>query len=196
MTEQIWGSPSDSPGHYSSKGAMKVLELLADILELLAGGDDSPGSDESPSGLCLLPPFCRVAVYPGLDVPWDSCGTGPCDESDGQLWAAIQSIARVPSSDAGSGNCQVWQFTAQIGAVRCASKMDEDGNPPPVDEIQQDAIRQARDADGIRYAITCCPERPRRLIDAGIVLDSWVPLGPNDCVGGAWTIRGRIDVCC
>jgi hypothetical protein len=183
MTE----SPT-SPGDQSA-ALLRVIELLSDILELLAGSEDS----DAP---CPLPPFCRVAVYPGMDVPWDSCGTGDCNEADGQLWAALQPLTRVPSSDAGSGNCQVWQFTAQVGAVRCAAKMSDDGQPPPVEAVQQDAIRQAIDADGIRYAITCCPERPQRLKDAGIVLDSWTPLGPNDCVGGAWTIRGRIDVCC
>jgi hypothetical protein len=179
---------SESPG-YQSSGLLRVIELLSDILELLAGSEDS----DAP---CPLPPFCRVAVYPGMDVPWDSCGTGDCSEADGQLWAALQPLTRIPSSDAGAGNCQVYRFTAQIGAVRCAAKMGDDGQPPPVEAVQQDAIRQAIDADGIRYAITCCPERPQRLKDAGIVLDSWTPLGPNDCVGGAWTISGRIDVCC
>jgi hypothetical protein len=179
---------SESPG-YQSSGLLRVIELLSDILELLAGSEDS----DAP---CPLPPFCRVAVYPGMDVPWDSCGTGDCSEADGQLWAALQPLTRMPSSDAGAGNCQVYRFTAQIGAVRCAAKMGDDGQPPPVEAVQQDAIRQAIDADGIRYAITCCPERPQRLKDAGIVLDSWTPLGPNDCVGGAWTISGRIDVCC
>lgn len=188
MTEPIWGSPG-SDMVYRSSGALRVIELLADILELLAGSEDS----DAP---CPLPPFCRVAVYPGLDVPWDSCGTSPCNDADGQLWGALQGMTRVASSDAGNGGCQVWNWTAQIGAVRCASKMDEDGNPPSVDATQQDAIRQAVDNDGIRYAITCCPERPQRLKDAGIVLESWIPLGPNDCVGGAWTIRGRVDVCC
>lgn len=172
-------------------GAMRVLELLSDVLELLT-------ADESDGG-CPLPPFCRVAVYPGLEVPWDSCSTSCGDGGDGQLWAALQGITRLAgSSDAGNGGCQAFQFTAQIGAVRCAAKMrDDDTNPfPPVEDVQQDAIRQAMDADGIRYALSCCPSRPRRLKEASIVLQNWTPLGPQDCVGGAWTITGRIDACC
>lgn len=172
-------------------GVVRVLEILSDVLELLT-------TDESDGG-CPLPCFCRVAVYPGIDVPWDSCSTSCGDGCDGQLWGAIQSLTRAPgSTDAGNGGCQAWRFTAQVGAVRCAAKMnDDDTNPfPSVDAVQQDAIRQAIDADGIRYALTCCPTRPQRMKDAGIVLESWVPLGPNDCVGGAWTISGRLDVCC
>lgn len=191
MTESGPGVELDGP-------MVRVLEVLSDILEMLTGGG-SPGSDDSGSPGCALPPFCRVAIYPGLEVPWDSCSTGgSCGEADGQLWGAIQGVTRVPSSDAGNGSCGTYQFTAQVGSVRCAAKMtDDDMNPfPPVDAVQNDAIRQARDADGIRYAIMCCPGRPQRLKDAGIVLSSWVPLGPNDCVGGAWTITGRFDVCC
>lgn len=192
MTEPEWGSPGALP----SGPMIRAVELLSDILELLTN-DDSPSSDESPGLLgCPLPPFCRVAIYPGLEVPWDSCGVGGCGEADGQLYAALQSVVRTTSSDAGNGSCQVYQFTAIVAAVRCAAKMSDDGQPPPVDAVQQDAIRQARDADGIRYAIQCCPGRSQRMKDAGIVLDSWAPLGPQDCVGGAWTIRGRFDVCC
>jgi hypothetical protein len=180
--------PADIPHR---GGVVYAIELLSDILELLT-------SDESEGG-CPLPCFCRVAVYPGLEVPWDTCSTGGvCGECDGQLYAAIQSVTRVTGNGDGVGACQAYNFTAIVGAVRCAAKMtDDDLNPfPSVEATQNDAIRQAIDADGIRYAIACCPTRPQRLKDAGIVLDSWAPLGPADCVGGAWTIRGRFDVCC
>jgi hypothetical protein len=170
-------------------GLTYTIELLSDILELLT-------TEESEGG-CALPCFCRVAVYPGLEVPWDSCTTGgSCGECDGQLYAAIQSVERVPGD--GVGACKTYNFNAIVGAVRCAAKLkDDDLDPfPSVEAVQNDAIRQARDADGIRYAIECCPTRPQRLKDAGIVLERWDALGPQDCVGGAWTIRGRFDVCC
>lgn len=179
-----------SPAVPNPGGVMRVVEILSDILDLLT-------SEESEGG-CPLPCFCRVAVYPGLEVPWDSCSTGgTCGECDGQLYAAVQSVTRVQGD--GVGACKAYQFTALVGAVRCAAQMsDDDLNPlPSVEAVQNDAIRQARDADGIRYAIECCPTRPQRLKDAGIVLDSWAPLGPQGgCAGGAWTIRGRFDVCC
>lgn len=171
-------------------GAVHVIELLSDILELLTDGESEDN--------CALPCFCRVAVYPGLEVPWDSCGSA-CGECEGQLWGAIQGITRVPGgSNAGNGGCQSYTFTAQIGAVRCAAKMiDDDRNPfPTIEAVQNDAIRQAIDADGIQHALTCCPARSQAIKDAGIVLESWLPLGPQDCVGGAWTITGRVDVCC
>lgn len=181
--------PSDVP---NPGPVLYALELLSDILELL--------TDDESEGSCALPCFCRVVLYPGPDVPWDSCTSGgSCGGCDGQLWAAMQPISRIGGgSNAGNGGCVAYQFTAQIGAVRCAAPMtDDDLNPfPPVDAIQNDAIRQAIDADGIRYALQCCPTRPQRLKEAGIVLESWAPLASADCVGGAWTISGRFDVCC
>lgn len=189
MTEISPASPGpDAP---YQPGAVGVIELLSDVLELLTTPEDEGG--------CPLPCFCRVAIYPGLEVPWDSCQTSCGDGCDGQLWGAIQSVTRLQGDGSnGVGTCVRYTFTAQVGAVRCAAKMtDNDLNPfPPVEAVQNDAIRQAIDADGIRYAIACCPERPRRLREAGIVLDSWEPLGPQDCVGGAWTISGVFDVCC
>lgn len=178
-----------TPAFTNPGGLTYTIELLSDILDLLT-------SDESEGG-CPLPCFCRVAVYAGLEVPWDSCTTGgACGECDGQLYAAVQSV--VPVQGDGAGACRAFNFTAIVGAVRCAAKLkDDDLNPfPSVEAVQNDAIRQARDADGIFYALTCCPTRPQRLKDAGIVLESWAPLGPQDCVGGAWTITGRFDVCC
>lgn len=173
--------------------AQHVIELLSDILVTLTGGS-SPGQSP-PDEDCLLPCFCRVAVYPGLEVPWDSCETDSCDGCDGQLWGALQGVTPVPGSQ--GGGCEAWVFSAQVGAVRCAAKPGEDGSPPSVEAVQADAIAQAIDADGILHAIKCCPSRTQRVKDAGIVATTWVPLGPQGgCVGGAWTIQGRFDVCC
>lgn len=168
-------------------GLVGVIEVLSDILDVLT-------TDESEGG-CPLEPYCRVAVYPGLEVPWDTCESDGCADGDGQLWGAVQSVTRVPGS-AGSG-CEAWNWTAQIGSVRCAAKPRDNASMPSIEAIQDDAVRQAVDADGILRGIKCCPERSARLRAAAIVVGDWTPLGPDGgCVGGAWTISGRFDVCC
>jgi hypothetical protein len=179
----------DLPSGLPPGGTVHVLLILSDILETLT-------TDESEGG-CPLPCFCRVAVYPGLEVPLDSCETGGhcADGCDGQLWGAVQSITRVQQPEA--PGCEAYLWTAQVGAARCAAMPRDDGTPPSIDAVQRDAARQAVDADGIRYAIACCPTRSQRVKDAGIVLESWTPLGPSGgCVAGFWTIRGRFDDCC
>lgn len=164
-----------------------VVEILSDILDLLT-------TDESEGG-CPLEPYCRVAVYPGLEVAWDTCEESACSEGDGQLWAAIQSIDPL-SGNTGTG-CDAWNWTAQIGSIRCAAKPSDNLTMPSVEAIQDDAVRQAIDADGILKGIKCCPERSERIKAAAIVIRNWLPLGPDGgCVGGVWTISGRFDVCC
>lgn len=175
---------------------IEILETLRDILDLLTV-PESPGEspDESPGFECLIVPQpCRVVLSPGLEIPWDECGTGDCgdapDGPDGQLWANITTMISTPSG----GSCEQIVWTADVGIVRCAATVQNDGSPPPVGAVEHDAWQQAADADHIRYAIRCCPVRPDSIKDVELV--TWTALGPSGgCVGGAWTIRGILDDC-
>lgn len=168
-----------------------AVEVLSDLLEIMTHDDSDSGGMN-----CTLDPYCRVAVYPGLEVPFDTCEVDDCGKgADGQLWATVQGVTPYPTNT-GTG-CDTYQWTAKIGSVRCAAKPGEDGAPPSVEAVQADAARQAIDADAIMYAIRCCAPKVQRLRDAAMVVTTWVPLGPDGgCVGGEWTITGRFDVCC
>lgn len=162
-----------------------MIALIANILgqlgQILEGLLDTDGEDGS-----TLDPVCRVVLAPGSEVAWDSCESGP--SGDGQLWAALQSVAKV-SSDSG---CSIWHWSAEIGIVRCASVPQEDGTPPTVARVEQDALQQAIDA-GVVFRLLKCPG----FDFSNIELVSWLPLGPSGgCVGGAWTIRGVLNECC
>lgn len=173
-----------------TNAATGVVELLSEILALL--------TDDESYAPCALPCFCRVAVYPGLEVALDTCGDHDtrCNSCEGQLWGAIQTVTRIPEAG-NTGQCIAYQWTAQVGAVRCAAMPDDENQPPSVDAVQADAAQQAADADGIFRGVLCCPSRSRTIRDAGIVFESWTPITPEGgCVGGYWTIAGRFDVCC
>ena len=162
---------------------IEALAVLQQIVDLL--------TDET-SGCAVSPVPCRVAVYPGASVPWDSCGSQGCgDEKNGQLWAAL-----VSANVTGQGECRRITFTANIGVVRCEQgSLRDDGSFPPVDLTEADATQQAVDADTIWRALTCCEARSDALRDLTLV--SWTALGPSGgCVGGQWTATGAIDVCC
>lgn len=172
-----------------TSGLGGLVELLSDILVILT-------SDDSDSVGCGgMPPFCRVAVYPADVVPLDSCEVNECAGSgkDGMLWGAVQSIDLVEDQ---GGGCIVWDWTAEVGAVRCAAKPTDGQKLPSVVAVQSDAVRQALDADDILRGIVCCPERDSRIKRAGIVVDGWEAVIGGGCVGGKWNIRGRFDVCC
>lgn len=157
-----------------------ILEDLRLVLDVL--------SDEA-SGCALEPLPCRVSLYPGGEVPWDSCEISPAGE-DGQLWAAVQSVIKTVPSEAGSCNGR-FQVTAEIGVVRCAAKPQDDGTMPSVAEVEADARQQAADSDKIREAVECCITAVE-----GLELASWTPALGGGCVGGFWTLTGVWDGCC
>lgn len=142
----------------------------------------------------LSPEPCRVAVYPGGEVAWDSCETLGCGSGkNGQLWVAAQPAIVTEQG----GGCRRIQWTAEIGIVRCASGVvRDDGSPPRVADVEADAAQQAADSAAIMRAVTTrWPGKPECLEGVGLV--AWQPLGPNGgCVGGSWTIRGVLDECC
>lgn len=161
--------------------AVQALATLQEIVDLLVDGSDNC--------VPLDPPPCRAGVYPGQEVPWDFCG-GQCGGNDGQLFANLSGMDVRQE-----GPCQRITFTAEVGILRCAAPMADDGTPPSAAAISADADQQAQDADAIWNAISCCTDRSEDL--RGIVLVSWRALGPTGgCVGGAWIVRGVIDTCC
>lgn len=171
---------------------VNILHTLRDILDLLT----CPCGDCLTDDCQLVPQPCRVVLSPGLNVAWDSCGAsgdGECGcggGKEGQLWANITTMETVPDA----GNCERIIWTADVGIVRCAATLDDDGNPPEVEAEEHDAWQQAADADRIRYAIRCCESRSDAIRDVELV--TWTALGPDGgCVGGAWTIRGILDEC-
>lgn len=165
--------------------AAGVIETLNDILVLLTNPESGAG--------CTIDPVCRAGIYPGTEVPWDTCSETECGEGSGQLWGVLRSINPNPNNTPGSG-CTLLDFTAAVGIVRCAAPMDG-SRPPSIEAIEADAVQQALDADGIYRAIMCCEERSERVRD--LTLSSWTALGPQGgCVGGEWAIRGQWHACC
>lgn len=158
-----------------------VLDTLQSVLDLL--------TDEV-SGCPIQPLPCRVATYPGPEVPWDSCEVNAAGDN-GQLWANLLPTFSIQ----GEGSCQVITFQAEIGIVRCAATLDDDGNPPTVQQVALDAAQQAEDADAIYRAVMCCPSRSEAV--RSMILSAWRPVGPSGgCAGGIWTVRGVLNVCC
>lgn len=165
-----------------------LVEMLSDILVILT-------SDDSDSNGCGgMAPFCRVAVYPGGEVPLDSCEFNACrgEGKDGQLWAAITGTDLIEDE----GGCVALAWNAEVGSVRCAAKPTDGQELPSTKAVQSDAIRQSLDADAILRGIVCCPERDSRIKSEGVIVDGWEPIVGGGCVGGKWNIRGRFDVCC
>lgn len=168
-----------------------VADILRSALTLLT--EDPEESDPDPSCPILEPDVCRVALYLGGEVPYDSCDGGCSGSANGMLWAKIISVTPT-QGNTDQGSCASYIWTAEIGVVRCVAGLGNDGQPPTAAQVEADALQQAADADAIFTALRCCPTRPDELRD--VSLTRWDPVGQSPCAGGTWTVRGALNVCC
>lgn len=161
-----------------------VMARLQEVLDALA----NPIDPEAGCPLSLRP--CRVALYPGDTVAYDTCQADSCTDGDGQLWANIVTIVNRTANAAG-GSCVEWLITANVGIVRCGPMPEASA-----EEIQAAADQQAMDADEILNALTCCPDLPEAARDLFHPV-SWTAISEQGgCYGGQWTVSGVISSCC
>jgi hypothetical protein len=164
-----------------------VMARLQEILDTLANPDDP----DAGCPLSLRP--CRIALYPGDVVAYDTCQSDTCSDGDGQLWANMVSLVRRVGRDrdGGGGSCAEWVLTANIGIIRCGPLPDAS-----VDEIVAAANQQAKDADEILNVLTCCDQLPER--SQGLFIPGgWTAISEQGgCVGGQWTVTAVIATCC
>lgn len=161
--------------------------LRGAMFDLLECADQALTDCDVPAG--------RVFLAPGTTVPWDDC----C-ENGGQLYVRVVEAyptagpgANFPGIDA-QQQCGVNLLAAQlaVGVIRCAHTIDDDGNPPSVEEVTVDALKTTLDMSILLNAITCCfgPKRKH------FKVNNWTPQGvQGGCVGGEWTLFVAISPC-
>lgn len=127
-----------------------------------------------------------VHLAPGSQVAHDNC-------CDGQLWGRL---VNVQPSAAGVSNptkidpCHVpfLSATLELGIVRCAAVLDNEGRAPSPEAITLDGAQSIDDMAALLAALRCSG-RVRSLT-------GWTPTGPEGgCHGGYWTFSVRLDNC-
>lgn len=160
----------------------KALELLSCLEEALSTYEAE---------------VCRSFLAPGGPPAWDFCCD--CGRGDGQAWVQIASLgptqAFPATFQAGMRTLpQEFVLEMNIGILRCAAVLDDQGRPPSSNRLTQDALKVQRDRAIVAEAIRCC-----FLEDADpgtFTVGSWTPLGPQGgCVGGQTNIRIAAPAC-
>lgn len=151
-----------------------VLEKACELLETVKGrlAQTEAGAPE------------RASLVPGgAAVAWDDCCAG-------QLWVRVGRIfasERFPEPATGALRCETttWAVEYEVGVLRCASTLDENGEPPSTAQLFGDVERTMADAAGMRQAL---------LYDFGgahslVAIGQWLPTEvEGDCVGGTMTV--------
>lgn len=131
-----------------------------------------------------------VYVAPGDQVAWDDC-------CEGQIWSRIigitpaQSQRNAPRGWVGNaGVCGVTHYIieVEIGLLRCASVVDDQGQAPAAATIGAEGLATLEDSMAILSAISCSKFTRQ--------IGRYFPMGPQGgCVGGRWTFDMRLDNC-
>lgn len=140
---------------------------------------------------------CRMYIAPGESATWDVCCE--CDvDHEGQAWVAVQRYYPVRAFPAPDGplRCRPEAYAADlaVGVLRCASTVDEGGDPPSGQTLTLEAAKVSRDRTLLHDAVLC--QWPADLLPGGLQLRGWRPLGPQGgCVGGLLEISVAVDAC-
>lgn len=164
-----------------STQAVGVADFAKQIKVTLAAIAQRSSTDLSPA------PGRTVLLAPGALVAHDDC-------CDGQVWARLVNLGPMPSNDParrpGMNPCAVPEFmlTAELGIVRCAATVNDQGRAPSPRQITADGEQSINDMSAL-LGVLRCTDNLRSLI-------SWTPTGPEGgCHGGYWTFTMRASNC-
>lgn len=141
-------------------------------------------ASERPVCCCIL---VHAAGLPAADL---CCACEPpgtaTNPDNGFAWVKVAAYTPVYGTAPGArGRCIVgWTLTLDVGIYRCVT-LGVDGNPPPLDAVQADALGLARDAEIIGRALACCPLDG--CSNGNVVITPWRPTGPRGGMAGGVT---------
>lgn len=141
----------------------------------------------------------RQLLVPG-DVPaWDECCEGFLYVRLITMFPTAGQTAPFPTLDTRPGNCKPNLMGSQlgIGVLRCAAVLDSNGNAPSAEVLTAEARGMTMDASIVLSAIKCCigdMVETHDLVEQ-VLLGSWLPLGPETCTGGEWTLTVGHGTC-
>ena len=134
-----------------------------------------------------VPDVCFCGLIPGNAIPVEY--TGDCDDMCGAAWVRLISV--YPSDAIGvivtePGNClHGIGIDLEMGIIRCLSVGDEQGNPPPPEELLAATDLAIRDATLMMKALACCESIPPK----DVVLGQYQPIGPEGgIIGGSFFV--------
>lgn len=159
-----------------------AMPLAGAVLEALLDAYDRVEALDNP---------CAAGLVAGAGMAADHCCASesadgsPCE---GQLTVRVADVYPCGASfpdrrqDAMPHGGSGWVVELEVGVLRCALAMDEQGNPPTMGEQMASANRALADAGLVRHALTAYAVSN----DMAHVFGALNPLGPEGgCVGFA-----------
>lgn len=160
---------------------MTATDFATALLAELATLVDTAKAALSPA------PDLVLHIAPGESVAWD-------ENCDGMLWVRVGEVRPPDTVVMGSQNpldpCRSPYFVLrlELGVIRCAAPMSEDGTPPSAAQITGDGEQAISDMAALLGVLRCW--------DGLRAIESWTPRGPEGGYhGGYWTFTTRMSNC-
>ena len=142
-------------------------------------------------------PVAHTALWWGPEVVHDDCCDGMAYVRLAQVYpTAGQNSGAFPGQDTTHRNCGINALSARlaVGVIRCAAKVDNQGNPPSAATITAETTQMTLDTSIALEAIMCC--LPGVAGVQASMIDVWNPTNPDGgCVGGEWQVRVMVGHC-
>lgn len=98
-------------------------------------------------------PPCRLSKVPTPVPALDLCCE--CEDGEGQAWVSLNRLAPIGDDQRGSPCATVYEATFVLGLSRCVPTLDDEGNAPGSDELNDATDKQLRDLVIMRNAACC-----------------------------------------
>lgn len=130
----------------------------------------------------------RAFVFDGVAIPADDC-------CDGLAWVRVVGFQPTDGSNAPYSEMRNLPATAtgatitlELGILRCAPILDEEGQAPDPDDYTASALQSGQDRQQMRMAIICdFPEDITEANGDGQIPGLWAPVDAGGCAGGYMT---------
>lgn len=126
------------------------------------------------------PALCMADIVPGSQAALDYCDR--CD--GGMVWGRVVDITAAADPGSPAAACGMpWNVSIELGMVRGAPVMHEDGEPPTPEEQAAAAAQQQQETDLMFASLSCIA------LTSGWRVQpmAYAPIGPEGlCVGGVW----------
>lgn len=157
-----------------------ALDLSNSIIDYIGGLVQNVSVALSPK------PGRVVTLAPGATAAFDDCCAG-------QVWGRLVNLMPAPGATPGRtpglspAAAPWWLATIEIGIVRCAAVLDDQGRAPTPAAITADGEQGIADLAAILSVLRCEPIRS---------FEGWLPVGPEGgCFGGTLTITVQVQNC-
>lgn len=138
---------------------------------------------------CSRPP-CRIFLATTENVPWDECCD--CGDGEGQAWVSVSEIR--PQTVNSKCNAP-YEASVQMGILRCALTMSDNGEAPDADALTAETLRILQDRMMMTRAVFFCFSDTIERDDWDLL--NWNPLGPRGgCAGGVLELNIRFNDRC